>query len=85
MAPRDVLLRLCRRAFLISMVQASGVLLLAHQSPYALATAFAINWMWVGNVRDGTDYRQPSIRWAYAIGATGGTAFALSVAWLLST
>lgn len=78
-----ILWRLFRRAFAVSLVQAAGVVLIAQSSPFALCTAFAINWLWIGNIRDGTDYRQPSVRWAYALGASCGTGAVLLTTFIL--
>jgi hypothetical protein len=75
------LVRLFCQAYLLSVLQSAGVVLLAAHSPYALATAFAISWTWINATRSSVDHRVPHSRACYALGGMCGTATTLLVAW----
>jgi hypothetical protein len=66
------------RAFTMSVLQASGVWLIAHNSFYAGFTAFLISWNWISATRDGNDHRVPWSRFSYAAGGAVGTLLALA-------
>lgn len=71
--------RLFLRAGLMSVLQASGVWLIAHGSLFAGVTGFLISYHWSGSTRDVADYRVPYSRIWYALGGALGTLVALLV------
>ena len=76
-------LRLFCRAAVMSCLQSSGVVLLANRSWWCILTGIAISYLWIGNTRDSVDYRQRSVRIAYALGGGSGAGLVLAVArWL---
>jgi hypothetical protein len=70
--PSAVLANLFLRAFTLSLLQSAGVVLLAAHSPYALGTAFAISYLWLGATRAGVDHRITGSRIAYGLGGAAG-------------
>ena len=64
--------KLFYRAATMSLLQSAGIVALAHQSPWALATSFAISFWWVAGVRDSVDYRVPWGRCVYGFGGAAG-------------
>jgi hypothetical protein len=61
------------RAWLMSILQAGGVWLIAHGSFYAGVTGFLISFNWCSASRDATDYRVRYSRIAYGLGGSIGT------------
>ena len=79
---RRVLMALFWRAFAMSLLQSSGVVLLARHSPWALVTAFLISYLWISATRLSVDHRQRGTRVAYGLGGFAGAAVTLTVAML---
>jgi hypothetical protein len=69
--------KLFTRALSMSLLQASGVYLIAHGSLWAGVTGFLISLNWISAARDGNDHRVPFARLAYAAGGSLGTVLAL--------
>jgi hypothetical protein len=65
------------RALTMSLLQASGVYLIAHGSLLAGFTGFLISWHWISASRDANDHRVPFARVSYALGGSIGTILAL--------
>jgi hypothetical protein len=65
------------RAFTMSVLQATGVYLIAHGSLLAGFTGFLISWHWISASRDANDHRVPFARVSYALGGSIGTILAL--------
>jgi len=76
----QVRFRLFYRAACMSLLQSAGIVALAHQSPWALATSFAISFWWVTATRESVDYRVPWGRVSYGLGGAGGVGLVLLVA-----
>lgn len=70
-------LRLFGRAALMSVLQASGVYLVAHGSLGAGITGFLLGWHWFGAARAVVDHRVRWARLSYALGTASGTIVAL--------
>jgi hypothetical protein len=75
--------RLFVRAFTMSVLQASGVYLIAHGSLWAGLTGFLISYHWIGAARDGVDHRVPWARVWYGIGGGFGALLVMLTARLL--
>lgn len=73
------------RGYVMSLLQAAGVVLLARRSWWACLTGFLISYNWISAARDGVDYRMRGVRTAYALGGCCGTATVLLVAWWLAS
>ena len=80
LTPAQVCVRLFCRAMVMSLLQSSGVVLLALRSPWCILTGIAISYLWIGNTRDSVDYRQRSVRIAYALGGGAGAGLVVLVA-----
>ena len=65
------------RAFSMSVLQATGVYLIAHGSLLAGLTGFLISYHWISASRDANDHRVPFARVSYALGGAIGTVLAL--------
>jgi hypothetical protein len=74
-----VLAGLFLRAFVLSLLQSAGVVLIAQLHPASLVTAF--NYLWIGATRQSVDYRQPWTRTAYGLGGMCGCLVTLLAAW----
>jgi hypothetical protein len=61
----------------MSVLQATGVYLIAHGSAKAGITGFLISWHWMGAARDANDHRVRFARLSYALGGAAGTLLAL--------
>lgn len=86
-APRlsanQIRFRLFCRAATMSLLQSAGIVALAHQSPWALATSFAISFWWISATRDSVDYRIPWGRVSYGLGGAAGVGLVLVASCLL--
>jgi hypothetical protein len=83
--PSAVLAGLFLRAFTLSLLQSAGIVLLAAHSPYALCTAFAISYLWLGATRAGVDHRIYGSRIAYGLGGASGCLVTLVVSHIGTT
>jgi hypothetical protein len=73
----QIRVKLFLRAFSMSILQASGVYLIAHGSLLAGFTGFLISWNWATAAREIGDHRPSFSRVAYAAGGSLGTILAL--------
>lgn len=71
------LVNLFLRAASMSLLQSAGVVLLAKHSPWALATAFAISYLWAGNSRAVVVGRSRIEQVAYGLGGLAGASITL--------
>ena len=70
------------RAYLMAILQAGGVALIAHGSWWAGLTGFLISYNWASASRAVSDHRIEGSRVAYGVGGSLGTLTVLTVAYL---
>ena len=73
LTPAQVFVRLASRAYLMAILQAGGVWLIAHGSLWAGATGFLISYNWIQASRSGNDHRIRGSAFAYGVGGSLGT------------
>jgi hypothetical protein len=82
-SPLQVWANLGGRAYLMAILQAGGVYLIAHGSLWAGLTGFLISWNWASASQAVNGYRGRGVRLAYASGGALGTLTVLGVSrWL---
>ncbi len=67
------------RAFTMSILNATGIWLIAHGEYYCGVTGFLIAWNWTNASRDVNDHRVPWSRFSYALGGGVGAIVAVAV------
>jgi hypothetical protein len=82
---RQIWAGLCGRAYLMAILQAGGVYLIAHGSLWAGLTGFLISWNWASASRAVNGYQGRGVRLAYASGGALGTLTVLAVSRYFST
>ena len=80
LTPAQVCVRLAGRAYLMALLQAGGVWLIANGSLWAGLTGFLISYNWLQASRSGNDYRGRSGALAYGAGGAVGTMTVLLLA-----
>ena len=82
LTPAQVRVKLFLRACTMSILNATGIWLIAHGEYWCGVTGFLIAWNWTNATRDVNDHRVPYSRLSYAIG--GGAGAILAVAFSLA-
>lgn len=83
LSPAQMYVRLACRSYLMAILQAGGVALIARGSWLAGLTGFLISYNWSSAARDVSDYRIPYARLAYGVGGAAGTMTVVTAAWWL--
>jgi len=84
LTPAQVCVRLAGRSYLMAILQAGGVWLIAHGSLWAGLTGFLISYHWLQTSRNGNDHRVPRSAFWYGVGGGLGTLTVLTVARFLT-
>lgn len=80
LTPAQVFVRLAARAYIMAVLQAGGVWLIAHGSLLAGVTGFLISYNWAAASQDASLYRIRGSRLAYGAGGSLGTMTVLALA-----